>query len=80
MFNAKKKPDYVAGNKIIYLSRGLNLNIKGKAEKAFFDNIEIKNYAVQPGNFRGIVPIPKVVVEVGDKVLAGDLLFYDWCD
>ncbi len=77
MFNAKKKPDYVAGNKIIYLSRGLNLNIKGKAEKAFFDNIEIKNYAVQPGNFRGIVPIPKVVVEVGDKVLAGDLLFYD---
>ena len=77
MFNAKKKPDYIAGNKIIYLSRGLNLNIKGKAKEAFFDDIEIKNYAVQPGNFRGVVPIPKVVVEVGDKVKAGDLIFYD---
>ncbi len=77
MFNSNKKPDYVAGNKIIYLNRGLNINIKGKAKKAYFDDIEIKNYAVQPGNFRGVVPIPKVVVENGDIVKSGDLLFFD---
>ncbi len=77
MFSANKKPDFVANNKIIFLNRGFDINIKGKAAKAYFDDIEIKNYAVQPGNFRGVVPIPKVVVEVGDKVKAGDLLFYD---
>jgi len=77
MLGANKKPGYVGNNKIIFLNRGYNINIKGEAEKVFFDDIEITNYAVQPGNYRGVVPIPKVVVEIGDKVKAGDLLFYD---
>ena len=32
---------------------------------------------MQPPNFRGVAPIPKVEVSVGDTVKAGDHLFYD---
>ena len=77
MFYAKKKPGYVGSNKIIFLKNGMNINIKGEADKSLFENIDVQKYAMQPGNFRGVVPIPKVVVKVGDKVKAGDLLFYD---
>ncbi|HHH54752.1 MAG TPA: Na(+)-translocating NADH-quinone reductase subunit A [Bacteroidetes bacterium] len=77
MFQSKKKPDYVGSNKIIFLNKGMSINIKGEADKSMFDNVDVQKYAVQPGNFRGVVPIPKVVVNIGDKVKAGDLLFYD---
>ena len=77
MFSSSKKPDYVGDNKIIFLKKGLNIRIKGAAIKSYFDNIEIRKYAVQPGNYKGVVPIPAVVVNIGDKVKAGDLLFYD---
>ena len=77
MLGANKKPAYVGSNKIILLKKGLNINIKGKAENTFIEEAIIENFAIQPGNFRGVVPIPKVVVNPGDKILAGDLLFYD---
>jgi len=77
MFGANKKPGYVGNGKIKFLNKGFNINIKGSAEEVYFDDIEITKYAVQPGNYRGVVPIPKVVVNEGDKVKAGDLLFYD---
>ncbi len=77
MFYSKKKHDYVGSNKIKFLNKGMNINIKGEADKSLFENIDVQKYAIQPGNFRGVVPIPKVVVKVGDKVKAGDLLFYD---
>lgn len=77
MFNTNKKPDYIGNNKIIFLKKGLNIRIKGAAAKTYFDKIYIENYAVQPGNFKGLVPIPALTVAVGDKVKAGDILFYD---
>ena len=77
MLGANKKPAYVGSNKIIFLKKGFNIRIKGEAEKKFIEEVTIENFAVQPGNFRGVVPIPKVVVNPGDKVKAGDLLFYD---
>jgi Na+-transporting NADH:ubiquinone oxidoreductase subunit A len=70
-------PSYVGNNKIIFLKKGLNIKIKGAAAKKFFEKVEVENYGVQPGNYKGLVPIPAITVNVGDKVKAGDLLFYD---
>ena len=76
MFGSRSKPGYVGSNNIIFLRKGFDIKLKGLPVKQLFD-FKVENYAVQPGNYRGVVPIPKVVVSVGDKVKAGDLLFYD---
>ena len=58
------------------LSRGFDIKLEGAAEKKVVD-IHASSYAVQPGNFRGIAPIPKLVPQIGDEVLAGDEVFFD---
>jgi len=58
---------------VIKLRKGLDMNLKGKAEE---QKIQLKSngkYALVPDDFEGVVP--KVVVKEGDKVLAGDALF-----
>ncbi len=58
---------------VIKLRKGLDINLKGKAEEK---KIQLKSngkYALVPDDFEGVVP--KVVVKEGDKVLAGDALF-----
>lgn len=58
---------------VIKLSKGLNINLKGRAEER---KIQLKSkgkYALVPDDFEGVTP--KVVVREGDKVQAGDALF-----
>ena len=58
---------------VIKLRKGLNINLKGKAETK---RIQLKSngqYALVPDDFEGVTP--KVVVKEGDKVIAGDALF-----
>ena len=58
---------------VIKLCKGLDINLKGKAEEK---KIQLKSngkFALVPDDFEGVVP--KVVVKEGDKVLAGDALF-----
>ncbi len=58
---------------VIKLRKGLDINLKGKAEEK---KIQLKSngrYALVPDDFEGVVP--KVVVKEGDKVKAGDALF-----
>ena len=58
---------------VIKLRKGLNINLKGKAETK---RIQLKSngqYALVPDDFEGVTP--KVVVKEGDKVKAGDALF-----
>jgi Na+-transporting NADH:ubiquinone oxidoreductase subunit A len=58
---------------VIKLRKGLDIELKGKAEET---KIQLKSngkYALVPDDFEGVVP--KVVVKEGDKVLAGDALF-----
>ena len=58
---------------VIKLRKGLDINLKGKAEEK---KIQLKSngkFALVPDDFEGVVP--KVVVKEGDKVLAGDALF-----
>jgi len=58
---------------VIKLSKGLDINLQGKAEEK---KIQLKSngkFALVPDDFEGITP--KVVVKEGDKVKAGDALF-----
>ncbi|MBR1548741.1 MAG: Na(+)-translocating NADH-quinone reductase subunit A [Prevotella sp.] len=58
---------------VIKLRKGLNINLRGKAEEK---KIQLKSngkYALVPDDFEGVTP--KVVVKEGDKVKAGDALF-----
>ena len=59
--------------KIIKLSRGLDINLSGKAEQKKLSVAGGGTYALQPAGFEGVKP--KVVVKEGDKVKAGDTLF-----
>lgn len=59
--------------KIIKLSRGLDINLAGKAEQKKLSVVSGGTYALQPCGFEGVKP--KVVVKEGDRVKAGDALF-----
>ncbi len=66
-----------AGQNIIYLKKGFDINLEGAAEYTVDENASVSRFAVQPKNFIGMSPIPKVEVSVGDEVQAGDVLFFD---
>ena len=71
-----KAPSFAEGGSFHRLKKGFDIKLVGQAN----DHLEsgnINRYAVKPTNFRGIAPIPKVEVSVGDDVQAGDVLFYD---
>ncbi|MEL6942659.1 MAG: NADH:ubiquinone reductase (Na(+)-transporting) subunit A, partial [Bacteroidota bacterium] len=71
-----KLPDYLDGEKVIRLKKGHDILLEGKAAGTP-SSTRVKSFAVQPKNFVGMSPIPKVSVEVGQKVLAGEELFFD---
>ena len=71
------KPDYVGKSHITHLRRGFDILLEGAAPPKIDPTVRINTFAIQPPNFRGIAPIPKVVVQTGDNVLAGDEIFYD---
>ena len=68
--------DYAAGKDITVLKAGHDILLKGAATGAIKD-AEVNTYAVQPQNFLGISPIPKMVVEVGASIKAGEPIFFD---
>lgn len=73
---AKPTPSYTNGDRVFELSQGFDILLNGEAEKETSE-INVKRFAIRPTDFRGIAPIPKVVVEEGDNVKAGDVLFHD---
>lgn len=62
-------------SKVIKIKRGLDINLKGKAEKSITELPASKHYAVKPTDFPGITP--KVVAKPDTEVKAGTILFYD---
>ncbi len=71
-----RKPNYVGDGEVTFLKKGFDVKLEGKANNTIKD-ANVSTFAVNPPNFRGIAPIPKMVVEVGNNVKAGDLLFHD---
>ncbi len=59
----------------IKLKKGLNIPLKGEAEKILNTAERSGLYAIQPPDFHGIVP--KMLVKEGENIKAGSPLFYD---
>ncbi len=72
-----KAPEYVNGSRVISLKKGFDIKLEGAALPVVDETVKANTFAVQPPNFRGISPIPKLLVEIGDSVKAGDHLFFD---
>lgn len=73
----KRKPDYLLEQHLYDLKKGFDLPLEGEAGEEIEDAAKVTRYALQPGNFIGMQPIPKMMVEVGDSVKAGEAIFYD---
>lgn len=64
-------------SKLTKLKKGYDIKILGKPLKNANLSFNPRTFAVKPTDFIGVSPIPKVVVNVGDEVKAGDQLFFD---
>lgn len=61
-------------SKDIKVKKGLDLRLKGEAEKILVDAPRSKTYAIKPPDFHAVVT--KMVVKEGAKLLAGDEIFF----
>ena len=73
---ASKRPDYFKKAHSYTLTKGFDIPLEGKPVEEITD-AKGTRFAISPPDFFGLSPIPKVVVEVGDSVKAGDIVFYD---
>lgn len=60
---------------VFKLRKGLNINLVGKASEEKFAVKPSAEYALSPSDFPGVTP--KVCVKEGDRVLAGEPLFFN---
>lgn len=71
-------PSFVPKNNLHILRKGHDILLEGGADDTqLSSDLTANTFAVKPTDFRGIAPIPKMMVAVGDNVLAGTPLFYD---
>ena len=73
----EKKPEYAANDNYVHLKKGHDILLEGDPDERLYATGGSKTFSVMPPNFIGMSPIPKVEVETGDEVKAGDVLFYD---
>lgn len=73
---APSLPAFLKGKHVIRLNKGHNIGLEGEASKTVAEG-QVSRFAISPMNFLGLQPIPKVTVEVGDVVKAGDTVFFD---
>ena len=62
-------------SKVVNIRKGLNIRLKGSAEKVLTKTPIAESYAVKPTDFAGLTP--KLAVKQGDQVKAGTPLFFD---
>ena len=72
-------PEFVPSeDDFICLKKGFNINLLGEASTEHkIETVSSSTYALKPKDFIGMMPIPKVVVEEGASLKAGDILFFD---
>ncbi|MCB0401443.1 MAG: Na(+)-translocating NADH-quinone reductase subunit A [Flavobacteriales bacterium] len=59
----------------VKIRKGVNIKLKGTAEKLYADSVPCTDVVLKPTDFPGLRP--KLSVKVGDKVKAGSTVFYD---
>ncbi len=72
-----KKPARVGDDGYYKLSKGHNIYLEGEADPGIKAEGLAVRYAVRPPDYRGIAPIPKLMVAEGDEVAAGEPIFFD---
>jgi len=75
-FISPKRPSFASGGTFHLLTKGHDILLEGEA-KGNVTDVTVSRFAIRPGEFRGMSPIPKVEVELGAEINAGDVLFYD---
>lgn len=65
-------------SKDIKIKKGLTINLKGEAEKTLSKAPRSRTFAIRPKDFHLVTP--KMVVKEGEKIQAGDVLFYSKTD
>jgi Na+-transporting NADH:ubiquinone oxidoreductase subunit A len=67
-----------SGAPVHVLKKGFDIPLEGAAKSdTIVDAQNVTRFALQPKNFTGMSPIPKMLVEIGDEVKAGQPMFYD---
>lgn len=61
-------------SKDIKIKKGLNIRLKGEAEKTLSNAPRSRTFAIRPSDFHLITP--KMIVKEGAKLQAGDTIFY----
>ena len=72
---AAEKSNLSRMSKEIRLTKGLNINLIGEADKVYAPIQPTDKYIIKPTDFHGLTP--KLVVKIGDKVKAGSPLYFD---
>ena len=67
---------YLMG-KILNLWSGHDINLPGQVNRIVLETKAPSTYEVKPTDFNGLRPIPKLEVQVGSEVKAGQCLFFD---
>ena len=62
-------------SKDIRIKKGVNINLKGSAERVYASIPQAECFAIKPSDFKGLTP--KLSIKAGDKVQAGSSLFFD---
>ncbi len=65
-------------SKDIKIRKGLNIRLKGEAEKSLSNAPRSRTFAIRPADFHLVTP--KMVVKEGAKLQAGDTIFYSKSD
>ncbi len=73
----KSRPEYLEGENYHKFTKGYDIPMEGAPADTIDESVAANRYAMMPPDFHGLVPIPKVIVEEGDTVKAGDTIFYD---
>jgi Na+-transporting NADH:ubiquinone oxidoreductase subunit A len=68
---------YVESDKMHVLTKGHDILLQGEPVKPTVEVVRPSVVAIKPTDIRGIFPIPQMLVQVGDSVKAGDLIFQD---
>ncbi|MGB3799881.1 MAG: Na(+)-translocating NADH-quinone reductase subunit A [Lewinella sp.] len=71
-----KKPEYLEDKHVYTLTKGYDIPMAGEPLPTIREP-KVTRFALNPPDYFGLRPIPKVTVEEGDTVKAGDPIFYD---